>query len=93
MAAGSISSQDAVGLQFYRWYLLRRLPQLPTVPQNVGGISRLPLEIVKIDHASSPWNLLEYLHYHIEDRADTIYPLLQKLSPAPCGKDYARKGE
>jgi hypothetical protein len=65
--------------------MLRSLPQLPTVPQNVEETSRLPLKIVHIDHAPSPWSLLEYLHYYIEDRADTDSPLLQWLSPAPCG--------
>ena len=74
--------------------MLRSLPQLPTVPQNVEETSRLPLKIVHIDHAPSPWGLLEYLHYYIEDRADTDYPpLLQKLSPAPVRMAYGRKGE
>jgi hypothetical protein len=74
--------------------MLRSLPQLPTVPQNVEETSRLPLKIVHIDHAPSPWSLLEYLHYYIEDRADTDYPPSYKSSARPLVvMDYGRKGE
>ncbi len=63
--------------------MLRSLPQLPTVPQNVEETLRLPLKIVHIDHAPSPWSLLEYLHYYIEDRADTDYPPPTMAQPGP----------